>query len=116
MTCTSYIYIYVLLTENPIQIFCEHYQLLIENMEPKSLLNSLRDKTQEVFLSDSELDSIQTAPIDFMKNVYIVEKVRHMETPHLFMLLDILQDTSGQQHISNSILNGTYYYILYCVS
>ena len=94
-------------TENPMQIFCKHYQLLIENMEPKSLLDSQKDKAEQVLFSDSELDSIQTAPIGFMKNMYIVEKVRHMETPHLFMFLDILLDSSGQQHISNSILNGT---------
>ena len=100
LTCS----VFYFLLENPMQIFCEHYQFLVENMQPKSLLESLREKTQQVLLSDSELDS---TPIDFMKNVYVVEKVRHMETPHLFMFLDVLQDVSGQQHISNTILNGT---------
>ena len=95
---------YVLL-ENPIQIFCEHYQLLVENTKPESLL-----ETQQVLLSDSELDYIKTAPIDFMKNLYIVEKVRHMETPQLFMFLEKLQDVSDQQHLSNMILNG----IIFC--
>ena len=85
-------------------------------MEPKSLLNSLKDKAQQVLFSNSELDSIQTAPIDFMKNMYIVERVRHMETPHLFLFLDILQDTSDQQHISYNILNGTNIHMLHRVS
>ena len=102
--CT-YIYAYFLLViENPLQIFCEHYQLMGENMEPKLLVH--KDNLQQLLLSDGELDCIQTAPIDFMKNLYIVEKVRHMETPHVFRFLDILQGTSGQQHISNTIYNG----------
>ena len=78
---------------------------MAENMEPKSLVHE--DILEQLLLSDSELDCIQTAPIDFMKNLYIVEKVRHMETPHLFKFLDILQETSDQQHISNTIYNGT---------
>ena len=95
----------MLLTENPLQIFCKHYQLMVENMEPRLLVH--KDNLQQLLLSDGELDCIQTAPIDFMKNLYIVEKVRHMETPHLFKFLDILQRMSGQQHISNTIYNGT---------
>ena len=78
---------------------------MAENMEPKLLVH--KDNLQQLLLSVGELDCIQTAPIDFMKNLYIVEKVRHMETPHMFKFLDILQGTSDQQHISNTIYNGT---------
>ena len=78
---------------------------MAENMEPKLLVH--KDKLQQLLLSDSELDCIHTAPVDFMKNLYIVEKVRHMETPHLFKFLDILQGNSDQKHISNTIYNGT---------
>ena len=78
---------------------------MAENMEPELLVHE--DNLQQLLFSDGELDCIQTAPIDFMKNLYIVEKVHHMETPHLFKFLDILQETSGQQHISNTIYNGT---------
>ena len=77
---------------------------MAENMEPKLLVH--KENLQQFLLSDGELNYIQNAPIDFMKNLYIVEKVRHMETPHLFKFLDILQETSGQQHISNTIYNG----------
>ena len=102
--CEHVTTLHVCVLENPIQIFCEHYQLLVENMKPESLLE--RDDIQQVLLlSDGELDHIQTAPIDFMKNLYIVEKVCHMETAQLFVFLDMLQDASHQP--SNSILNGT---------
>ena len=74
-------------------------------MKPKLLV--YKDNLQQLLLSDGELDCIQTAPIDFMKNLYIVEKVRHMEIPHLFKFLNILQGTSSQQHISSTIYNGT---------
>ena len=78
---------------------------MAENMEPKLLVH--KDNLQQLLLTDDELDCIQTAPINFMKNLFIVEKVRHMETSHLFKFLDILQGTFGQQYISNTIYNGT---------
>ena len=65
---------------------------------------------QQRLLNDAEVDFIQTAPIDFMKNLYIMEKIRNMGMPHLFTFLDIFKETCDQQymHIRGTIVKGTY--------
>ena len=62
---------------------------------------------QEKLLSSGDLHIILNAPMEYIRNSYIFEHVRHMETADLFRFLDILQKIDSQRHISEKLSKGT---------
>ena len=91
--------------ENPIQILCQHYSFLMENLQSAVVAEMME---QEKLLNSADLYVILNAPMDYMRNSYIFEHVRHMETPNLFRFLEILQKIDNQKHISEKLNKGTY--------
>jgi len=106
--CTNVVNVLFLLcfTENPIQIFCEHYQFLMQHMNPSEIsrMSVLKNSTELSFL-------LSKAPINYMKNCSIFEQIRILDIPNLFSFLIKLEKAEGQKHISEILLNGT----LYCM-
>ena len=96
---------YVSLSGNPIQILCQHYPFVIENLQPTVVCKMMQF---EKLLSDTYLYTILRAPMDYMRNLYTFEHIRHMETPNLFRFLDILKKIDSQEHISNKLTKGLY--------
>ena len=59
-------------------------------------------------LTSNELDVLLlNTPIGYMKNSYILEHVRILETPNLFSFFAALQSIDNQEHICNTLLKGT---------
>ena len=104
--------IFVFLPENPIQLLCQHYSFFMENLQPTTVSRIME---QENLLSSADLDVILNAPMDYMRNLYIFEHVRHMVTPDLFRFLDILQKIDSQKYVSDELTEGTYVqYVCVC--
>ena len=92
------------LPENPTQILCDQYSFFMENLESSVVCTMME---QEKLLSGADLHAILNAPMEYMRNCYIFEHVRHMETADLFKFLDILQKFDSQKLISEILINGT---------
>ena len=92
-----------IVSENPIQILCGHYQYLIENMDSKEFGRIAFFKS---LLSINELDVLLHCSIDYIKNTYVFEHIRSLETPELFQFINALQEISSQQRICDTLLNG----------
>ena len=95
---------YVYLPENPTQILCDQYSFFMENLQSSVVCTMME---QEKLLSGADLHVILNAPMEYMRNCYIFEHARHMETAELFKFLDILQKFDSQKHISEILINGT---------
>ena len=57
-------------------------------------------------LSVDELNILLHFPIDYTRNIYIVEHLRSLETPEIFLFIDAVQEIGSQQHICDTLLNG----------
>ena len=99
------IFAYFTFIEDPIQILCQHYSFFMENVQPTIVSRMMN---QERLLSSVDLDIILNAPMNYMRNLYLFEHVRHMETPDLFRFLDILQTIESQKYVSDELTEGTY--------
>ncbi|XP_065903620.1 uncharacterized protein [Dysidea avara] len=87
---------------NPIQILCDHYQFLLEAMDPSEICKMLFFKA---LLYDSDLNGLKLCiPNDYMRNSAILEYIRNLQTTSLFLFINALQDISSQKHISESLL------------
>ena len=96
MCCTA-------VSENPIQILCGHYHYLIESMDPNKIAGIPFFKS---LLSVNELDVFLHSPIDYTRSTYILECIRSLETPEIFLFIDALQEVGTQKHICDTLLNG----------
>ena len=101
----TFVYEYVhFFTENPIQVLCDHYQFLMQHMDPNKIFQMPLMKT---LLSNGELHFLSLhTPIDYMKNCYILEHIRSLEASKLLSFMSALQEIDGQKHISDRLLNG----------
>ena len=45
-------------------------------------------------------------PNSYMKNSYILEHIRILEAPNLFLFIDALQRIDNQKHICDTVLEG----------
>ena len=92
------------LSENPTEILCDQYSLFMANLQSSVVCKVMEQKK---LLSGADLHVILNAPMEYMRNCYIFEHVRHMETAELFKFLDILQKFDSQKHISKILIDGT---------
>ena len=99
-------------TENPIQVLCDHYQFLMQHMDPNEIFQMPLMKT---LLSSGELHFLSLhTPIDYMKNCYILEHIRSLEASKLLSFMSALEEIDSQKHISDRLLNGTNHSIYLC--
>ena len=90
--------------ENPVQIVCHHYYYLTKSMDPTEILRTSFFKT---LLRNHELNILSQFSLDYMKNVYIMEHIRVLETPDLFLFIDAIQEIDNQKAICDTLLDGT---------
>ena len=91
-------------TENPIQVLCDHYQFLMQSMEPNEIAQASFFKN---LLTRDELNiMLSNNPMKYMKNSYILEFIRILEVPRLFSFIETLQGIDSQKHIGDTLLKG----------
>ncbi|XP_065903573.1 uncharacterized protein [Dysidea avara] len=89
-------------SKNPIQIFCDHYQYLLEAMDPNKIFKTMFAK---MLLSNSDQDILSLhIPINYMKNSFILEHIRTLDVSKLFMFIEALQKVDSQKHICDTLL------------
>ena len=88
---------------NPIQILCDHYHYLIGSMDPNEIAG---DKFLKSILIVNELNILLHFPINYMKNSYILEHIRSLETTAIFLFIDALKEIDSQKCISDTLLKG----------
>jgi len=94
----------LLFTENPIQIMCDHYQLLLETMDPNEISKKMHSKK---ILSGDDLEILSFCfPIHHLKNSFILEHIRTFGVSKLFMFIEVLQGIKSQKHICETLLKG----------
>ena len=94
--------------ETPMELFCHHYQYLVQTLQPVEVTKLMYS---ESLLSQKEFTATMNAPCDHIKNCMIVEHVRHQATCFLFMFLSVLQSIGNQFHVYNTLTNGTLLYV-----
>ena len=67
-------------------------------------------------LDKRDYTTIMNAPTDHIKNCMIIEHVRHQSPSYLFAFLDVLQQIGNQKCIFDTLISGTYVYIVYFVN
>ena len=75
----------------------------MENLQSSIICKMME---QEKLLSSADLHIILNTSMEYMRNCYIFEHVRHMETADFFKFLNILQKCDSQKHISEVMING----------
>lgn len=63
-------------------------------------------------LSEVDHKIILDAPLDHIRNRYILEHVCHMTTPKLFAFLDILKEIPDQKYLFDTLSGGKYIIML----
>jgi len=99
---------YQFVSENPTQILCDHYQFLLEAMDPDEIYMIMHSKS---LLSRSDLNTLLFHfPINYMRNSFLLECVRNFKTSTLFVFIEALQKIDSQKQICETLLNGMYVY------
>jgi len=75
----------------------------MQHMDPNAIFEMSEFET---LINSAELMFLLS--IDYMKNCYILEQIRILETPKLFSFFCALYKIDGQKHIADILLNGTY--------
>ena len=95
--------LYIIDIETPMELFCRHYQYLVQRLQPGEVTKSMYS---ENLLNQKEFTAIMNSPSDHIKSCMIIEHVRHQEMSYLFVFLSVLQTISSQGHVYDTLTNG----------
>ena len=90
-------------TDTPIGLFCQHYQYLVQNLQPVKVSVYMFAKG---LLDKRDYTTIMNAPSDHIKNCMLIEHVRHQSSSYLFTFLDALQQIEEQRCIFDTLISG----------
>ena len=91
--------------ETPIELFCRHYQDLVQRLQPVKISEYMFSKG---LLNKRDYTIITSAPCDRIRNCMIIEHVRHQSSSYLFKFLDVLQNVEDQKYLYYILINGMY--------
>ena len=92
--------------ESPIQILCKSYYFLVKNLKPV-IANEIL--VRKKLLHPSDIENIDIAPSQYAKNLIILEHLRCVDVPSLFVFCYELKKNDEQQYVGSLILNGKLY-------
>ena len=95
------------ITENPTQILCDHYQSLLQNLNPNEIARMSFLRT--LLSCDKLVMLLLSMPTGYMKNSYLLEHIRILETPKLFSFCAALQSVGNHKEICDILLKGKYH-------
>jgi len=61
----------------------------------------------ESLLENYKLDILSQFSMDYQRNVYIIERIRMLKTPDLFLFIETLKKIGSQKAIGDTLLEGT---------
>lgn len=95
-------------SESPIQILCKNYDFLVKNLKPLIATEILYRKK---LLHQNDIENINIAPSQYAKNMIILEHLRCVDVPSLFVFCYELKKNDEQQYVGSFILDGKPLYI-----
>ena len=100
-----YIHICTLISciDSPIQILCKCYDFLLKNLKP-SIATEILSRKNLLHVNDKE--SINIAPSRYAKNLLIMEHLRCVDIPSLFVFCYELKKNEEQQYVGSFMLNS----------
>jgi len=96
---------------NPAHIIINHYSLLLQELQPLEVIEVMMLHN---LLSEVDYKTILDAPLDHIRNCYIVEHVRHIEPSNLCTFVSILKEIPDQKHLWSTLVNGKCVTLLVC--
>ena len=96
-------------TASPIQILYKCYDFLLKNLKP-SIATEILSRKKLLHVNDEE--NINIAPSQYTKNFIIMEHLRCVDVPSLFVFCYELKKNDEQQYVGSFMLNGKLLLIL----
>ena len=93
----------VLYIESPFQILYKSYDFLVKNLKPSIATEILSRKK---LLHQIEIAIINIAPSQCAQNIIILEHLRYVDFPSLFVFCYELKKNDEQQCIGSFMLDG----------
>ena len=89
-------------TTSPPQLI-NHYSMLLQQLDPLEVVELMMSHH---LLCELDHKIILEAPLDHIKNCYILEHVRHMEASDVLKFIDILKEIPDQKHLWITLTDG----------
>ena len=102
-------YILCMYLESPFQVLYKSYDFLVKNLKPSVATEILSRKK---LLHQIDIEIINIAPSQYAQNLIILEHLRCVDFPSLFVFCYELKKNEEQQYIGSFMLNGKLQYIM----